>query len=391
MTPRLAARLAWGLWALAMALVAGFYWFTLANRAGGHAEDVNDLYVVVEVVYTSVGAFLASRRPANPIGWLFLGIGFVQTVNIFCGAYARYALITEPGSVPGGAVASWLEAWTWIIGFTGFSFILLLFPSGGLPSPRWRWVAWLAAASVCLTAMAFAVDAWPERGLSLLEEMDEASSTAVIVVVVLGFVSFAAATLMSLASVFVRFRRSRGEERQQIKWFLFAAAFAVACAASAFIGPVTPEWLLDVGLASVAIAVAIAVLRYRLYDIDLVIRRTLVYGGLTALLAGLYFGIVLALQEVFSSFAGGSDLAVAVSTLAVAALFGPARRRIQQVVDRRFYRRSYDAQRTLESFAASLRDEIDLDALGAELRSIVRETMQPAQVSLWLRPPDIRT
>jgi hypothetical protein len=368
-----------------MALVAGFYWLTLASRAGRQAENVNDLFAIVEVIYASVGAFLASRRPTNPIGWLFLGIGFVQTVNIFCGAYARYALITEPGSLPGGALASWLEAWTWIVGFTGFSFIMLLFPSGSLPSPRWRWVAWLAVAGIVLTALTLAVGSWPQRGLPLLEEVDEPTSTAWIAVIVTGFAILAAATLMTLVSVLVRFRRSRGDERQQIKWFLCAAAFAVATAASTFAGTVTPEWLLDVGLAGVAIAVAIAVLKYRLYDIDVVIRRTLVYGVATAALAGVYLAVVLLFQRVFSSFAGGGDLAIAASTLIAFALFRPVRARVQTLVDRRFYRRKYDAQHTLETFASCVREEVELTALETELAATVDQTMRPAHISVWLR------
>ncbi len=200
------------------------------------------------------------------------------------------------------------------------------------------------------------------------------------------------ACLVAIAAAAVsllrRFRRSRGEERQQFKWFAasaglllltlpFSAIFNWSGVAGAIFG---------IALIALPISVGIAILRYRLYELDVIIRRTLVYGGLSALLAGLYFAIVLALQEVFSSFAGGSDLAVAVSTLAVAALFGPARRRVQHAVDKRFYRRRYDAQQTLETFAARLRDEVDLDALGSELRTVVRDTMQPSGVSLWLRP-----
>jgi hypothetical protein len=204
------------------------------------------------------------------------------------------------------------------------------------------------------------------------------------------------ACLLAIAAAAVnllrRFRRSRGEERQQFKWFaasagllLLALPFSVLFNWSGAAGAI-----FGIALIALPVSVGIAILRYRLYELDVIIRRTLVYGVATAVLAGLYFGIVLLLQQVFSSFAGGSDLAVAVSTLAVAAMFGPARRRVQQAVDRRFYRRRYDAQRTLETFAARLRDEVDLDALGSELQTVVHDTMQPTNVSLWLRPAEER-
>jgi hypothetical protein len=387
MTRPAAARLAWGLWALAMALVGLFYWLALANRAAGETQPAADLFALVQVVYTSVGAFLASRRPRNPLGWLFLGIGLLQTVNVAAHAYARYGLVTHPGSLPGAAFASWVEAWAWIPSLMTVAFVLLLFPTGTLLSRRWRPAAIAAATGIAMATLVGAVETWSERGLALVTGTDDALSSVGAVFFAAGFVLGGIATLAGLASVLVRFRRSRGDERQQLKWFLSAGAFALACSVSAFFGSVTPDWMLDIALASIAIAVAIAVLKYRLYDIDLIVRRTLVYGCLTAGLVGVYFAIVLLLQQAFSSFAGGSDLAIAGSTLAVAALFRPIRNRIQTLVDRRFYRRKYDTQRTLETFSARLREQIDLDALHTELLTVVDETMQPAGVSLWLRAP----
>ncbi len=269
------------------------------------------------------------------------------------------------------------------------TFLLLLFPTGQLTSPRFRPVAWLAAAALFVMGLGITL------GPGTLSSVTGADKPIEIDFPLFSGSDWAwlgtmLALLLAVVSMFGRYRSARTEERQQLRWFLAAAPIFIASFFVIGVGEVLSV-LGALGLASLPIAAGIAIFRYRLYDLEVVVQRTLVYGVATVVLAGLYFGIVLALQQVFSSFAGGSDLAVAVSTLAVAALFGPARRRIQQVVDRRFYRRRYDAQRTLESFAASLRDEIDLDALGAELRSIVRETMEPAQVSLWLRPPDIRT
>jgi hypothetical protein len=197
---------------------------------------------------------------------------------------------------------------------------------------------------------------------------------------------------LATISLLLRFRRSRGEERQQFKWLAASAGLFLVMLPIQYVFEFSGAAgaVFTVVLIGLPVSVGIAVLRYRLYEIDVIVRRTLVYGVATAALAGLYFGIVLALQEVFSSFAGGSDLSVAISTLAVAALFGPARRRVQRVVDRRFYRRRYDAQQTLEGFSARLRDEVDLRALQEELGRIVEDTMQPAHLSLWLRPTEER-
>jgi hypothetical protein len=272
--------------------------------------------------------------------------------------------------------------------------LLLLFPDGRPPSPRWRPVLWLVLGTAVLGSVHVAL-----KPGTLNTEMLPAANPAGIeslsglfdVVNGVLIVPFAVALILSAASVIVRFRRSRGEERLQMKWLAFAAGLLIAAFLVGILVLVSFGYedagggLVGAALAVVPVAIGIAILRYRLYEIDRVISRTLVYGLLTVVLGGAYAGLVLAGQWAFSSFAGGSDLAIAVSTLVVAALFLPLRRRIQGVVDRRFYRRRYDAQRTLDAFGSRLREQVELGALAADLRGVVDETMQPAHVSLWLR------
>ena len=386
MSRRAAARVAWSLWAAALILVGLAVAFAALNRHTSDGASPVDIFVFVELTFPTVGALIASRRPENPIGWIFCSIGLLQALSIFAGGYARYALLTEPGSLPLGAEMSWLESWSWVPGLGLLvTFLLLLFPTGRLPSPRWQWAAWLAASGIALLVAAFATAAWPERGVALLDAVDEEPEGVVLFLAAAGLLMVGAAALASIGSLFVRLRRARGDEREQLKWFFYAGVVVVVATVSASTPLRVPEIVLDLGLVTIPIATGFAILRYRLYDIDRIVNRTIVYGALTAGLAGLYFGIVVGLQQVFSSITSGNGLAVAGSTLAVAALFRPARRRIQATVDRRFYRRKYDSQRTLEAFSARLRDEIDLDSLSAELRAVVRATMQPAHVSLWLR------
>jgi hypothetical protein len=277
----------------------------------------------------------------------------------------------------------WVASWVWIPAmFAALVFFPLVFPTGAPPTPRWRPVGWIGAvACVAMTlGVAFTPGQLEEVSLPNPHGLDGALGSAAEIVQGLGAAGMAGSALAALASIVVRFRRSRGVERQQLKWVASAAALlpVLLLVPGETLGMAT----LLLGLLLIAAAVAVAMLRYRLYDIDVVINRTLVYGALTATLAGAYVGSVLLLQLVLSP---GSDLAIAVSTLAVAALFRPARRRIQDLVDRRFYRRRYDAQRTLGSFADRMRDEVALDALVGELRAVVAETMQPAHVSLWVR------
>jgi hypothetical protein len=333
--------------------------------------------------FAVVGALIASRRPGNPIGWLFLGFGVLAAIDFVAYQYAYRALVTHPGSLPAGNVAISVADHLWHPGFGLFVLSFLLFPNGRLLSPRWRW----AAHATVVTYGGLAVSGIFEAGFLKAEENLPAKPlfhglVEHVASVVFGVLLFANLALLVVAgvSLVLRLKRSHGEERQQVKWFVYTVAFVM------FFFPVS---LFGLGQAyGVALfplipaSAAVAILKYRLYDIDVVVNRTLVYGALTATLAGAYLASVLVLQLVLSP---SSDLAIAASTLAVAALFRLARSRIQALVDRRFYRRKYDAQRTLETFSARLRDEVSLDALGAELRGVVAETMQPAHVSLWLR------
>jgi hypothetical protein len=391
MSARFSARLAWSLLALTVALVG----FTVVLEALNHrlaGEDAASGYgvAVMAITFTGVGALVARRRPGNAIGWIFCAVGVLQAVNL-CGAgYAQYAAVTRPGSLPAAELIAWVKEWCWIPSIALLTtFLLLLFPDGHLPSRRWRWVAWTTAAAIALTVALVAVSLWPTRAeIAVGVESGEVDvGLAFALGVSAAFAAIVFGAIASVVSVVLRFRRSTGAERQQLKWFAYAGAFMVASVASGFIpGGGAPEALFDLGVLAIPVATGMAILRYRLYDIDVVINRTLVYGALTATLAGCYLATVLLLQLALSP---GSDLAVAGSTLAVAALFRPARGRIQAAVDRRFYRGKYDAQRTLDAFSAHVRDEIELDSLSAELCGVVRETMQPAHVSLWLRDPAV--
>ena len=338
-----------------------------------------------------IGAVVSSRKPRNPIGWILSAIAFFLGVLILC-AHLFWSLALGDPEPSGDAVfVAWLASWTWVPAMIpALSLFALYFPTGRPPTRRWLWVQWVAATAILtsLVSEAFRNGKLQEYPVANPYGAEGSLATAVDVIGFVGFATMLTAMVASIVSLVVRFRRSRGEERQQIKWVTTAALLFVVN----FLVPLDDIYGEDVGFASVlvgllivAVAVAISILKYRLYDIDVVINRALVYGSLTATLAGVYVGSVLLLQLALSDLTQGSGLAVAASTLAVAALFRPVRGRIQQIVDRRFFRSRYDAARTVEAFAARLRDEVDLVALSTDLQAVASETMRPAHVSLWLR------
>ncbi len=380
-------RLAWGLLGLCVALTAAGMVFAVLNRGAAQVNTLGSpefdaLFSVVYLAFPVVGALIASREPRNAIGWMFLAVGLGRGIDYAFLGYATYALVEAPGSLPGGALAGLLADLTWVPSLLGGTALLfLLFPHGRLPSRRWRPVVWLIGAVTFAYVAGTALN--PE--LYYFPDVDnplgvETTTTAVVDAagaVAVGLI------LLAVGSLVVRFRRSRGQERQQLKWLVYAASLLfVSTPIQPFLeGGFVSDVLFGFLIALLPVAVGIAILRHRLYDIDLVIRRTLVYAVLTATLGAAYLGSVL----LVSLAVGESGFAVAVSTLGVAALFRPALSRIQATVDRRFYRRRYDATRTLEAFGGRLRDELDLEALAADLRGVVQETVQPAHVTLWLR------
>jgi hypothetical protein len=395
--------LAWSLCVLCVVLaVAGLFLAILNGRTLAEiflAWDGPSIAVLPTeaVSFSVVGALIASHRPENPIGWIFLAEGFCYGLLSTADEYATYALLTNPGALPLGAEASWLGQWIWAPGL-GLSlvFLPLLFPDGHPPSHRWRPVAWLGGLSIGLVVVLYTILYWPERGPGLVTGHEYPSHASHVLHVLVDFIGFPMMLvgLGAVISVFVRFRRSRGDERQQIKWFASAAALSLVWII--VFGQSTrglPEVIVALSsllvIPSIPIATGIAILRYRLYDIDVLINRTLVYGSLTLMLALIYFGGVATTQAIFGALTGQEEqpqLAVVVSTLVIAALFMPLRRRIQSFIDRRFYRRKYDASKTLEAFSAKLRDETDLDRLGEDLMDVIKETIQPSHISLWLHP-----
>ena len=343
-----------------------------------------------------LGGLVASRRPENPYGWLWLGLGLSGALLQLADSYAAYALVVAPSSLPAPRTVGNILGMGWGMGVTLLPFLLLLFPTGRLPSRRWRPVAWavLVAGAVLVITVPFTPG---ESGIGPFENPlgvgGVVGEALVFISVAVVFAIFGAVVLSALSLV-LRYRRAGGIERQQIKWFAYAAVlFGGSLVFGGFLGQDLPG-VLDALFETVTfmplyVAVGVAILRYRLYDIDVLINRTLVYGALTATLALVYFGGVATTQAIFRALTGQEEqpqLAIVVSTLVIAALFNPLRRRIQAFIDRRFYRRKYDAAKTLEAFSAKLRDETDLEALNNELVGVVRDTMQPSHVSLWLRP-----
>jgi len=394
--------LAWSLCALTLTAAAlagglsvadaGTDWAAILPPGAAPASQeplLSALDVTWLVAFALVGGFLAAHLPRNPIGWVLSAVPAALTA-ILLGESVYFHAARTQGHEPGSPadIALWVANSLWVPAVLLVLVALpLLFPTGRPPTPRWRIVGWAAVAGGVIL---FCGNAFLAGPLENYEWVDNPLGVEWMPAFVswIGFALWWVTALAAAASIVVRFRRSRGTEREQLKWFTAAAAllvvlFVLSFALSGVIGDNAGWALIALGLLGVALAVAISILRYRLYDIDVVINRALVYGALTATLGAAYLALVL----LIGLAVGRSGFAVAVSTLAVAALFGPARARIQGAVDRRFYRRKYDAQRTLEAFAARLRDEVALDALDSELRGVVTSTMQPAHVTLWLRAP----
>jgi hypothetical protein len=401
---RFSSWLAWSLWALTVALMAFTVVFTaiypLYRDAVSNAVNFG-IAILFVATFQTVGTLIASRRPENPIGWISCGMGLTLVAAVFFGNYAEYSLVVEPGALPWAQTAAWVGNWIWLVALSPLGFILLLFPAGHPPSRRWRPVAWLQGAALAcwFVSQALAPGPMVNAGYESVNNpfgIEALGGVLKIVGAVSAFVLLVT-VLASIISIVMRFRRSRGDERRQIKWVAYAGAVvALVLILQLAVETALPKAsalleVLNLGLVvafiGVPIAAGIAILKYRLYEIDTIINRTLVYVGLTALLALVYVWSVIALQYIFRTLTGGeSSLAVVASTLAIAALFNPLRRRIQALVDHRFYRRKYDAAKTLAAFSARLRDETDLNSLRSELVTVVRETVQPARVSVWLRP-----
>jgi hypothetical protein len=399
---RAAARLAWSLVALSVALLLCGIALSRTTRAtvpeltyGSQAElDSALLSLATVLTFSVVGAIVASRHPRNTIGWIFCSMGLVVGLNTLARGYAEYWLASGSGPRNLGETAAWFATWLWILLVcVPTSFLLLLFPDGRLPSPRWRPVAWCAGLGITGFVVGYALKAGPLEDFPQITNPYGIDSPIVGVVrVAAGFV-VAGSIVASAVSLIVRLRRAGSEQRQQIKWLAYGGAVVVG---TLFVAGFISVWSVTVSIVIISVALlglpiftGIAIARYRLYDIDILINRTLVYGSLTATLALVYVGSVVSLQAALRVLTGQeSTLAVVASTLAIAALFNPLRRQVQAFVDRRFYRRKYDAAKTLEAFNARLREETDLNALSNDLVGVVRGTVQPTRVSLWLRLED---
>ena len=400
MSRHVAAWLAWPLCVLTLALTS-LSVVLLALNFSQPNTPIYDFWLentVFPISFSIIGAIIASRLPANPVGWLFCAAALISAVAHLGAEYAIYALLARPGSLPAGLALSWLAYWVWIPFIGCLALSLLLFPDGRLPQgKRWRWLARIVVLSTIGGAVWLALSPGAMVNLGAIrnpvgiEGLPDGYEPVQTIVFALLFV-------VAVSTLVLRLRRATGIELQQIKWPAYTAVIATGSSLlqhtiSDVVGWLWLEWAAYVvsiaALVGFPISVAIAIARYRLYDIDVIINRSLVYGLLSAMLVTIYFGSVTIIQSIFRILTGQEQqpqFAVVVSTLTIAALFNFLRQRIQAFIDRRFYRRKYDSRKTLEAFSVKLRDETDLDALNEDLVSVVRETMQPAHVSLWLRP-----
>lgn len=395
------ALLASGLWLVALGVTVGAVALTLLNQLDwqmAFADFVPGL-TLDALTFSTVGALIITRRPAQPIGWLFCVSALGASLEVLAGEYARYGLLTQPGSLTGAAIAAWFSAWGWMLVFAlPVGLLVLLFPSGRLPSTRWRPVAWLIGATMIAAAGLEAFGTAPISNVPSAPnpfgiEPFGAEITRLAPALLLP------APVVMVAGVIMRYRNARGHERLQLKWFMYAAVVVLLGIT------VGPDLVLQGSLGSdavlvlngvlgtlafpcLAIAVAIAVLKHRLYDIDRLINRTLVYAALSSILALTYWLGVVLLESLLRPITAASDLAIVGSTLCVIALFRPLRVRIQTLVDRRFDRQKYDAARTLTEFGSRIRNEVELENLRTELVDIVRQTMRPSVTSLWLKPAE---
>ena len=406
MNPRTATWLAWYMCVVSLTLMTlGLFLLVLSRSPDYAGAPVFEYWLVntiIAISFSIVGGVMAPRLPPrNPIGWIFCTIGLVARMRVFVAEYAIVTLLAEPGTLPGmlrgGEALAWISSWLWVVHIGLFVFLAFLFPDGRPPTARWRPFGWLVAGVIVVGTVSVAL--WPETaaGFDLVNHplgIEVATDTLNPVETLLYGLG-----LVAMSSMLVRLRRSKGVERHQIKWFAYAVTVLATSAIFAYVvsesmGVVWLGWvstvLVIVSVVGLPAAVGIAILRYRLYNIDVLINRTLVYGSLTAVLVAVYLGGVVLFQELFRTLTGqASQLGIVASTLAIAALFNPLRHRIQGFIDRRFYRRKYDARKTLEAFSSKLREETDLDTLSDDLEGVIRETMQPSHVSLWLRPDPI--
>ncbi len=403
MSARVAAWLAWSLAAVCVVVMALAVLFHLLAPSGSKEASslgLMALFAIFLVLYPAVGALVVSRHPRNPIGWIFCGTSLVVAVGVFTAEYASYALTVHSGSLIGAKVMAWFASWTGEPTLLlSLALLFLLFPTGRLPSKRWRPVLWSVIGGSAMFYLAGAVTPGPlltQESISNPIGIKGPLGDVLGMLGTIGLVILLVACLASAFSLIFRLRRGSAQERQQLKWVVYPATISALGSVVAYVGAnvfgsnlinAIGFWTAVSAFLTLPVFTAFAILKYRLYDIDILINRTLVYGSLTVTLVALYFGLIVVLQRLFVLLTGQrSTLAVVASTLVIAALFNPLRRRIQSFIDRRFYRSKYDAAKTLEAFSAKLRDETDLDALSGDLVGVVRETMQPARVSLWLRP-----